>query len=489
MDDLKRFYFQDRFLEMPAVSRKIVVMIFDIWMVILWVVAPVAIFSGTPRVIYPGLILLLYLIHGLFARRKTRHYLYNIPPSGEVNVADYLEAKAIKILARCADNALIFGGDFYLHLINNLLQLHEVKEALVRLDIDPDEFGSKISEYLEKSFVAAKESREEVTVKIRDLTVASIAFGRENSLKQISASDLFASVVGVNNGEVAKALNLFKLVPQDMESALVFGRFRKHSWFKRPPTSLGGFVGSPYALKHRVINRAWTARPTPTLDRFGVDFTDMARAGLAGFLVGHEKEYDRMLDVLSRPNKPNVILVGEAGAGKEALVAHLAYNIVGDKVPAPLFDKRLVALDINSLLAGADTGEQQQRVKTIFKEINQAGNVVLYVPDIHNLSRTAGKYELNVTDTLIPLLLSNDFPTIGSTYPKDFKKSIEGEGSFADAFQFVQIQEITSAEAEKVLTYDSIILEDQYQIKITYGAIKKAVQLAKRYIHERLLPT
>ena len=474
---------------MPAVSRKIVVMIFDIWMVILWVVAPVAIFSGTPRVIYPGLILLLYLIHGLFARRKTRHYLYNIPPSGEVNVADYLEAKAIKILARCADNALIFGGDFYLHLINNLLQLHEVKEALVRLDIDPDEFGSKISEYLEKSFVAAKESREEVTVKIRDLTVASIAFGRENSLKQISASDLFASVVGVNNGEVAKALNLFKLVPQDMESALVFGRFRKHSWFKRPPTSLGGFVGSPYALKHRVINRAWTARPTPTLDRFGVDFTDMARAGLAGFLVGHEKEYDRMLDVLSRPNKPNVILVGEAGAGKEALVAHLAYNIVGDKVPAPLFDKRLVALDINSLLAGADTGEQQQRVKTIFKEINQAGNVVLYVPDIHNLSRTAGKYELNVTDTLIPLLLSNDFPTIGSTYPKDFKKSIEGEGSFADAFQFVQIQEITSAEAEKVLTYDSIILEDQYQIKITYGAIKKAVELAKRYFHERLLPS
>ena len=252
---------------------------------------------------------------------------------------------------------------------------------------------------------------------------------------------------------------------------------------------MGGFAGSPYALKHRVINRAWTARPTPTLDRFGTDFTDMARSGLVGFLVGHEKEYDRMLDVLARPNKPNVILIGEAGSGKEALVAHLAHDIVRDKVPAPLFDKRLVALDINSLLAGADTGEQQQRVEIIFKEINRAGNVVLYIPDIHNLSRTAGKYELNVIDTLIPLLLSNDFPTIGSTYPKDFKKSIEGEGSFADAFQFVQIQEITMAEAEKVLAYDSIILEDQYQIKITYGAIKKAVELAKRYFHERLLPS
>ena len=252
---------------------------------------------------------------------------------------------------------------------------------------------------------------------------------------------------------------------------------------------MGGFAGSPYALKHRVINRAWTARPTPTLDRFGTDFTDMARAGLVGFLVGHEKEYDRMLDVLARPNKPNVILIGEAGSGKEALAAHLAHDLGRDRVPAPLFDKRLVALDINSLLAGADTGEQQQRVEIIFKEINQAGNVVLYIPDIHNLSRTAGKYELNVIDTLIPLLLSNDFPTIGSTYPKDFKKSIEGEGSFADAFQFVQIQEITMAEAEKVLAYDSIILEDQYQIKITYGAIKKAVELAKRYFHERLLPS
>ena len=420
MDDLKRFYFQDRFLEMPVVSRKIVVLIFDIWMVILWVAALVSVISGTPRIFYPGLILLLYLIHGLLTGRRTRHYLYNLPPSGEVNAADYLETKAVKVLAHSADNALIFGGDFHLHLIHNLLQLHEVKEALVRLDIDPDEFGNKISEYLEKSFVVAKESRKEVTAKIKDLTIASIVLGKENSLKQISASDLFASAVGVNSNEVIKVLNLFKLIPRDMESALVFGRFRKHPWFKRSPTSLGGFAGNPYVLKHRVINRAWTAKPTPNLDRFGVDFTDMARAGLVGFLVGHEKEYDRMSDVLARPNKPNVILVGEAGSGKEALVTHLAYDIVRDRVPAPLFDKRLVALDINSLLAGADAGEQQQRVEDIFKEINQAGNVILYIPDIHNISRTAGKYELNIIDTLIPLLLSNDFPTIGSNYPTDF---------------------------------------------------------------------
>lgn len=489
MDDLKRFYFQDRFIEMPAVSRKLVTLILDVWTVILWAAALASLFSGTPRILYPGLMLLLYLIHALLVGRRTRNYLYNLPPSGEVNVADYLEPKAVKILARCADNALIFGGDFYLHLTHNLLQSHEVKEALTRLDINPDEFGSKISEYLEKSFAAAKESRTEIILKIRDLTVAAVVLGKENSLKQISVSDLFAAVVGVGTGEVVRALNLFRLTPQDVESALVFGRHRKRSWFRRSPTSLGGFAGNPYELKHRLTNRAWTARPTPTLDRFGVDFTDMAQAGLVGFLVGHEKEYDRLLDLLARPNKPNVILVGEAGSGKEALVAHLAYDIVGDKVPAPLFDKRLVALDINSLLAGADAGEQQQRVKTIFREINQAGNVVLYIPDIHNLTRTAGKYELNVIDTLIPLLLSNDFPTIGSTYPKDFKKSIEGEAAFSDAFQFVQIQEITPAEAEKVLTYDSIILENQYQIKITYGAIKKAVELAKKYFHERLLPS
>lgn len=488
MDDLKRFYFQDEFLEMPAVSRKFVTLVFDTWMVILWAAMLAAILSGTPRILYPGLLLLLYLIHELLVGRKTRLYLDNIPSSGEVNVANYLETKAVKTLARSADNALIFGGDFYLHLIHDLLQFHEIKEALSRLDINLDEFKSKVFEYLEKSFVTTKESRAEVAAKISNLTVASVSLGRENSLKQISASDLFASAIGVDNEEVVKVSNLFKLVPQDMESALIFGRFRKHTWFKKFPTSLGGFAGYPHKFKHRIINRAWTARPTPTLDKFGIDLTDMARAGLAGFLIGHRKEYGRMLDVLARPDKPNVILVGEAGSGKEVLVMHLAYNIVGDKIPAPLFDKRLVALDINALLAGADVGEQQERVKIIFKEINQAGDVILYVPDIHNLSRTAGKYELNIIDTLIPLLLSSDFPTIGSTYPKDFKKSIEGEGSFADAFQFVQVQEITSAEAEKVLTYDSIILENQYKIKITYGAIKKAVELATKYFHGRLLP-
>ncbi len=119
----------------------------------------------------------------------------------------------------------------------------------------------------------------------------------------------------------------------------------------------------------------------------------------------------------------------------------------------------------------------------------RAGNVILYIPDIHNLSRATSRYELNIINTIIPLILSNDFPTVGSTYPKEYKQFIETQSSFAEAFQSIQIQELTPAEAERVLAYDSLILENQYKVKITYGAIKKAVEIAYKYFRQKLLPS
>ena len=122
------------------------------------------------------------------------------------------------------------------------------------------------------------------------------------------------------------------------------------------------------------MNRAWSARPTPTLDQFSEDLTDYARLEKIGFLIGHEKEYDRMIDVLSRPTKPNVFLVGDPGSGKETLVSHLAYKITKDEVPVELFDKRLVLLRVGSLMAGVnESGQVQARITKIIEEIVFSG--------------------------------------------------------------------------------------------------------------------
>lgn len=237
------------------------------------------------------------------------------------------------------------------------------------------------------------------------------------------------------------------------------------------------------------MNRAWTARPTPALDRFSRDLTDLARHERVGFLVGHEAEYQRLADTLARPMNPNTLLVGEAGIGKEAIISHLAFKLVKDDVPEPLFDRRLVELELASLVAGAAPEELHERLQKIVEEILIAGNVVLYIPEIHNLVRTSGTAYLSAAEALMPIIMNNTFPVIGSTYPREFKQLIEPRSDFASAFEIIRVQEISSAEAEKILAYEGLLLEREYKVTISFGAIKKAVALAKKYFHDKFLPS
>jgi len=238
------------------------------------------------------------------------------------------------------------------------------------------------------------------------------------------------------------------------------------------------------------MNRAWSARPTPVLDQYSEDLTDYARLEEVGFLIGHEQEYDRMLDVLSRPTKPNVMLIGDPGSGKETLVNHLAYKITKDEVPAELFDKRLVLLRVGGLMAGAGAGgEVQGRVAKIIEEIVQAGNIILYIPDIHNLVKTSGRTGINAADVFLPAFSSSAFSVIGATHPKEYKQTLEQQMDFAKVFENINIKEISIEDAMRLLVYVSIILERQFRIKITFGAIKQSVFLASKYFREKLLPS
>jgi len=473
-----------------VVYRKTVSFITAIWNVLLVAGSIIFILSGTDKLTWAGYLIALYLGHRITHFNSSSEKLDHPMANEKINAADYLSRQARSALVQAANKANLFGGSFLLYLAKELIDKKEAREAFIRLDVDYDQFKAKLEEHLNASMSQIKEDYKAINLSIETLSVGAIEMSLANHNQEIRAADLLAALAGFKESQdMSKLFGLFEISSDDLERALIFGRFSRNLWARKLPTGLGGFVSQPYKLRHRIMNRAWTARPTPNLDRFSVDFTDMARAGATGLLVGHETEYQRMIDTLSRPNKPNALIIGEAGAGKEAIVGHLAYEIIRDRVPPPLFDKRLVAIDLNSLLAGADSAEQELRIKNIFEEINQAGNIILYLPDIHNLSRTAGRYELNIVNVIIPLILSNDFPTVGSTYPKDFKQFIDNQGSFADAFQFIDVNEISVSDAERVLTYDSLILEGRYKIKITYSAIKKSVEIAHKYFHQKLLPS
>ena len=236
------------------------------------------------------------------------------------------------------------------------------------------------------------------------------------------------------------------------------------------------------------MNRAWTSRPTPTLDQYGEDLTDLARSEKIGFMIGHQQEYEQMVDILSRPGNPNVLLVGDAGVGKETIISYLAYEMVKDRVPAALFDRRIVKLDIGSLVAGAEEGELQKRIKKIIAELTVAGNVILYIPEIHNLLKTSGPMRLSAADLLIPAIKSTAFSAIGTSYPRDYKQYMETNSDFASVLETIRCAELSEDEAVKLLTYTSILLETKYRLMISFSAVKQAVILARKYFRHKLLP-
>jgi len=146
-------------------------------------------------------------------------------------------------------------------------------------------------------------------------------------------------------------------------------------------------------------------------------------------------------------------------------------------------------LQIGNLISGAAPEELAARLNKIVEEIVMAGNIVLFIPDIHNLARTSGDKQINAADILMPIISNDAFPVIGATYPKEFKHFIEPLTDFANAFDTIRIDEISEEEATRLLVYDSLILERRYNIIISFGAIKQAVYLAHKYFRNKLLPS
>ena len=483
------FFFDDPLIGMGVWNRLWVRTILNISMVI-FVAGTIALISSTVQwLFWTGILCSLYLADRFVRRGEAQRSIHQLLPSGQVNAAQYATPRAMHYIISAHDKSLLAPGDFMLNLAFALSADRGVKEALVRLDVDPDEFKDKLSERIKASREVGKDNSSDTSSifeKIENVVVMAIGQALLNGDNDIDPVDLFAAISLMDNREMNKLFDLFEIDPGDLEKAVIFGRFNRGGFLSRLPRSVGGF-GSRRKRK-RVVNRAWTSRPTPTFDLYSTDLTESARLGQVGFMIGHKDEYERMLNILSRSVKPNALLVGEPGAGMNKLVEHLAYRIIKDQVPRELFDKRLVALDLGRLLAGADQSELQARIQRVFGEIYSAGNIILAIPEIHNLAKTASNKEINAADTIIPLVTNNDFPLVGGTYPKEYKRYIESDSSFAQAFDVIRVGEITHDEAIKVLIYEGMVIESQYRVKITFGAIKKAVELASRYFREKPLP-
>ena len=230
--------------------------------------------------------------------------------------------------------------------------------------------------------------------------------------------------------------------------------------------------------------------PTPTLDLFGRDLTQLAREGKLDPVVGRVKEIDRIVQILSRRTKNNPVLTGEPGVGKTAIVEGLAQKICKATVPEKLLGKRVITLDLGLLVAGTKyRGEFEDRVKKVMDEVRKAKNVILFIDELHTIIGTGGSEgSLDAANLFKPALARGELQCIGATTLDEYRKHIEGDGALERRFQSVVVEEPSREEALEILRGIKARYEEFHRVRITDGALKEAVDLSDRYITERFLP-
>lgn len=229
---------------------------------------------------------------------------------------------------------------------------------------------------------------------------------------------------------------------------------------------------------------------TPTLDEFGKDLTALAKEGKIDPVIGREKEIQRVIQILSRRTKNNPCLIGEPGVGKTAIAEGLALKIVKEEVPEILFGKKIVALDLTSMVAGTKyRGDFEERIKKAMDEVKNAKDVILFIDEVHTIMGAgAAEGATDAANILKPSLARGEIQVIGATTIDEYRKNIEKDAALERRFQPVMVGEPTEEETIEILKGLRDKYEAHHKVKISDSAIEDAVKMSSRYIADRFLP-
>ena len=227
------------------------------------------------------------------------------------------------------------------------------------------------------------------------------------------------------------------------------------------------------------------------VDQYCNNLTQRAKEGKLDTVIGRDRELDRMLQILSRRSKNNPCLIGEPGVGKTAIVEGLAIKIVYGTAPARLLDKEILLLDLTSLVAGTQfRGQFESRVKGLIEEVKDAGNIILFIDEIHNLVGAGDSAEgsMNAANILKPALSRGEIQVIGATTFKEYRKYIEKDAALERRFQPITVEEPSIAEAINVMLGIKPYYEGYHTVTVPDNIVEKAVYLSERYVTDRFLP-
>lgn len=253
---------------------------------------------------------------------------------------------------------------------------------------------------------------------------------------------------------------------------------------------LGGYALAANAPQPKSGAGPASGKNTPHLNEYGRDLNQLAQAGKIDPVIGRDEEIERVLQIVSRRTKNNPVLIGEPGVGKTAIAEGLAQRIVQGNVPELLRDKRVVSLNMASMVAGAKyRGEFEERMKKVIEEIAEAGNVILFIDELHTLIGAGGaEGAIDAANILKPALARGELQVIGATTLNEYKKHIEKDSALERRFQPIMVNEPSPEDAIQILQGIRDRYEAFHRVQITDDAITAAVKLSHRYISDRFLP-
>ncbi len=253
---------------------------------------------------------------------------------------------------------------------------------------------------------------------------------------------------------------------------------------------LGDAKSAQDPQKRSKVAASVSKRATPTLDEFSRDLTSYARDGKLDPVIGRTKEIQRVIQILARRTKNNPVLIGEPGVGKTAIVEGLAQRVVRNDVPEILSGRRVLALDLASLVAGTKyRGEFEERLKKVMKEIVAAGNVVLFIDELHTIIGAGGaEGAIDASNMLKPALSRGELQCIGATTLNEYRKYVEKDAALERRFQPIFVEEPDVEQTIEILKGIQEMYAKHHQVTYTYDALEAAAVLSQRYITERHLP-
>ncbi|MFG1665594.1 ATP-dependent Clp protease ATP-binding subunit [Streptomyces sp. Y7] len=353
------------------------------------------------------------------------------------------------------------------HLLWAATQVEPARSLLARADVNPDVLGAEIAKILPHESDEPS-SEPGLTPAAKRTLAAAYARSRAAGVSYIGPEHILGALVADADTGAAR---LLQAEGQDV------GR-------------LAGVTDQAARTEGQPADRA--QQPATTLDEFGRDLTEEAKAGRLDPVVGRAEEIEQTVEILSRRSKNNPVLIGEPGVGKTAIVEGLAQRIVAGEVPDTLKDKRVVALDLSGMVAGAQyRGQFEERLKKVIEDVQKAsGDIILFIDELHTVvgAGATGEGSMDAGNMLKPALARGELHVVGATTIDEYRKYVEKDAALERRFQPVLIPEPSVEETVQILEGLRDAYEAHHQVRFADGALAAAAELSDRYISDRFLP-